>query len=133
MTESSLAGLERLFLSLSDRTRLKLLSLMSTGEVSVGFLAESIGESQPKISRHLASLRSAGLVATRREGKHIFYGILWPESDIATNILKAVVAPTFDKQNATQNECISSETPQNIYDSTHDSDYSPQEIEVFLL
>lgn len=75
MDATSFSELERLFLAMSDRTRLRLLELMSAGEVSVGDLALSLGESQPKISRHLAYLRSAGIVTTRRDGKWIFYAI----------------------------------------------------------
>ncbi len=75
MNEQLLAELEILFLALSDKTRLRLLSIMSGGETSVGFLAETLGESQPKISRHLAYLRNSGLVSTRRDGKWIYYQI----------------------------------------------------------
>jgi len=75
MNEFVFADLEKLFLALSDQTRLRLLSLMSGGEVSVGYLADALGESQPKISRHLAYLRGTGLVSTRRDGKWIYYGI----------------------------------------------------------
>jgi ArsR family transcriptional regulator, arsenate/arsenite/antimonite-responsive transcriptional repressor len=75
MDERTIAKLEPLFLALSDRTRLKLVSLIAPGEVSVGYLADKIGESQPKVSRHLAYLRSTGLVTTRREGKWIYYGL----------------------------------------------------------
>ncbi|MBX3281072.1 MAG: winged helix-turn-helix transcriptional regulator [Acidobacteria bacterium] len=64
-----------LFLALSDPTRLKLIRLMAGDERSVGFLAEHLGESQPKISRHLAFLRDHSVVTTRREGKHIYYRI----------------------------------------------------------
>src|SRR5262245_4585701 len=75
MSEQMLTALGHLFLALSDKTRLRLLSLMAEGEVSVGFLAESLGESQPKISRHLAYLRGAGVVSTRRDGKWIYYAV----------------------------------------------------------
>ncbi len=75
MQDSTLTRLENLFLALSDKTRLRLLALMVDGEVPVGDLVESLGDSQPKISRHLAYLRSAGLVSTRRDGKWIYYGI----------------------------------------------------------
>ena len=61
MSDGSLANLEEFFLALSDGTRLRLLSLMQNGEVSVGYLSEKLDQSQPKISRHLAYLRSAGL------------------------------------------------------------------------
>ena len=73
MDESRCAALETMFLALSDKTRLRLLTLMAGGEVSVGYLAEQLSDSQPKISRHLAYLRGAGLVSTRRDGKWIYY------------------------------------------------------------
>ena len=78
MQESTLSELENLFLALSDKTRLRLLALMADGEVPVGFLAEQLGESQPKTSRHLAYLRNAGMVSARRDGKWIYYNIQQP-------------------------------------------------------
>jgi ArsR family transcriptional regulator len=72
---ADLVALENLFLGLADKTRLRLLSLMADGPVSVGHLVAETGESQPKISRHLAYLRNAGLVDTTRDGKWIYYGV----------------------------------------------------------
>ena len=51
-----------LFRALADRTRLRLLNLMGEDEVCVCFLVEALKLSQPKISRHLAYLRRAGIV-----------------------------------------------------------------------
>lgn len=65
--------LELVFLALSDATRLRIINLLGAGEVSVGDLVTVLNESQPKISRHLAYLRSAGLVSVRRDGKWIYY------------------------------------------------------------
>ena len=73
MHQSTLAGLANLFLALSDKTRLRILALMADGEVAVGHLADALGESQPKISRHLAYLRRAEIVTARRDGKWIHY------------------------------------------------------------
>ncbi len=87
-----LASLERLFLALSDKTRLRLLGLMANGEVSVGFLSEQTGESQPKVSRHLAYLRNAGIVATRRDGKWIYYSISPPDDPPSANVLASLLA-----------------------------------------
>jgi ArsR family transcriptional regulator len=67
-----LAGL---FAALADTTRLRLLNLMTGGEVCVCHFVEILGQSQPKISRHLAYLRNAGIVAARREGKWMHYSI----------------------------------------------------------
>ena len=91
MRETNFAGLESLFLALGDKTRLRLLSLMADGPVAVGLLADQLGDSQPKVSRHLAYLRNAGVVSTRREGKHIYYGIREPEDEAARRILDTVV------------------------------------------
>ena len=65
--------LERLFQALADRTRLRLLHLMAKQEVCVCYFVQVIDAPQPKISRHLAYLRRAGLVAARREGKWMHY------------------------------------------------------------
>lgn len=65
--------LEPVFLALSDATRLRIINLLGNGEVAVSDLVEVLNESQPKISRHLAYLRSAGLVSVRRDGKWIYY------------------------------------------------------------
>ena len=65
--------LETVFQALGDRTRLRLLNLVADGEVCVCFFVEVLGEPQPKISRHLGVLRTAGLVAPRRDGKWIHY------------------------------------------------------------
>jgi DNA-binding transcriptional ArsR family regulator len=92
MRETNFAGLESLFLALGDKTRLRLLALMSDGPVAVGLLADQLGDSQPKVSRHLAYLRNAGVVSTRREGKHIYYGIREPEDEADRQILERVVS-----------------------------------------
>jgi len=84
-------SLERLFQALSDRTRIRLLNLMTDGEVCVCFFIEVLGEPQPKISRHLAYLRSAGLVGTRREAKWMHYRITPPEHPTARRAFEAVV------------------------------------------
>ncbi len=64
---------ETLFKALADATRLRILGLLLTGEVCVCHIHESLGVSQPKASRHLAYLRRAGLVDTRRDGLWIHY------------------------------------------------------------
>lgn len=70
-----LEAMETMFAALADITRLRILNLMRDGEVCVCFFSEALGESQPKISRHLAYLRKSGLVETRRDGKWIHYSI----------------------------------------------------------
>jgi ArsR family transcriptional regulator, arsenate/arsenite/antimonite-responsive transcriptional repressor len=75
---STQLSLDALFQALADRTRLRLLNLMTDGEVCVCFFVEVLSVPQPKISRHLAVLRGAGLVAARRDGKWMHYRITPP-------------------------------------------------------
>lgn len=63
---------------LADATRVKLLWLLLAGESSVNDLARRTGKAQTGVSQHLAKLRMARLVQTRRQGSQIFYRI---ESD----------------------------------------------------
>jgi ArsR family transcriptional regulator len=92
MRESAFAvELEALFMALADKTRLRLLNLMSDGEVNVGDFTDVLGDSQPKISRHLAYLRSSGLVNTRRDGKWIHYSIRWPHDEGMFRIVKRTI------------------------------------------
>jgi ArsR family transcriptional regulator len=81
-----------LFAALADRTRLRLLNLMDGKEVCVCYFVEILGQSQPKISRHLAYLRRAGIVAARREGKWMHYQIVAPLNPGAAKILKEMLA-----------------------------------------
>ena len=86
------AQVELLFKALADRTRLRLLNLMGAGEVCVCFFVEVLGTNQPKISRHLAYLRRAGVVAARREGKWMHYRITSPADPRAARVLAEVLA-----------------------------------------
>ena len=81
-----------LFAALADRTRLRLLNLMNGSEVCVCYFVEILGQSQPKISRHLAYLRRAGIVAARREGKWMHYRIVVPKHSGAARILSQALA-----------------------------------------
>jgi ArsR family transcriptional regulator len=84
--------LESLFQALGDRTRLRILNLLSSGEICVCFLVEVLGEPQPKVSRHLAYLRREGLVEARRDGKWIHYRLAEPSSPLVESILSAVTS-----------------------------------------
>ena len=83
---------EYFFKALADRTRLRLLNLMRTDEVCVCFFVEILKTNQPKISRHLAYLRRAGIVGARREGPWIHYRIQEPPDENAAGVLKDVMA-----------------------------------------
>jgi DNA-binding transcriptional ArsR family regulator len=92
MTLAEMSTLEKLFLALADKTRLRLLALMANGEVTVGYLAGQLDESQPKTSRHLAYLRGMGLTTTRRDGKWIYYGIAKQADPHADLVLRTVLS-----------------------------------------
>ena len=84
--------IENLFQALADRTRLRLINLIGDSEVCVCFLTEILKTSQPKISRHLAYLRRAQIVAARREGKWMHYRLIEPPDEHAAGILREVRA-----------------------------------------
>ena len=84
--------LPRLFAALADPTRLRLLNLMNGREVCVCYFVEILKQSQPKISRHLAYLRNAGVVTARREGKWMHYSMERPADAGAAAILEAAFA-----------------------------------------
>ena len=82
--------MERLFKALADRTRLRLLNLIGADEVCVCFFVEVLKTNQPKISRHLAYLRKAGVVSSRRDGKWMHYRIVEPPDSHAAKIFREV-------------------------------------------
>jgi len=83
---------EFFFKALADRTRLRLLNLMRTDEVCVCFLVEILKTNQPKVSRHLAYLRRAGIVGSRRQGAWMHYRIAEPKDADAVRVLREVMS-----------------------------------------
>jgi len=81
---------ELLFKALADPTRLRLIHLLGDGEVCVCSFVETLKTNQPKVSRHLAYLRRAGLVAGRREGKWTHYRLVEPSDPCAARIFREV-------------------------------------------
>lgn len=84
--------MEQFFQALGDKTRLRLLSLMGGQEVCVCYFVEILDAPQPKISRHLAYLRKAGIVSARREGKWMHYRVVMPAHSGAAQILRQTLA-----------------------------------------
>jgi ArsR family transcriptional regulator len=81
-----------LFRALADPTRLRLLNLIADKEICVCYFVEILAMSQPKISRHLAYLRRAGIVAARRQGRWMHYRLAVPPNAAAQAILKETLA-----------------------------------------
>ena len=91
MVKSKTVPLDQLFRALADPTRLRLINLMSEQEICVCYFIQVIGAPQPKISRHLAYLRRAGIAAARRQGKWMHYRLTLPQNTHALAILKSTV------------------------------------------
>jgi ArsR family transcriptional regulator len=75
----------------ADQTRLRLLNLLaSEGEVCVCHLVDVLGTNQPKVSRHLAYLKRAGLVTDRKEGLWVYYRLAAPLSEHAGRLIECL-------------------------------------------
>ena len=85
-------NLERFFQALGDATRLRLLNLMGDQELCVCYFVQILAQPQPKISRHLAYLRRAGIVESRRDGKWMHYRIIPPTDAGAAKLLSQTLA-----------------------------------------
>lgn len=83
--ERDLEPLAGLFKLLSDGTRLRILMLLAKGERNVSSLCEELGLPQPTVSHHLGLLRMRNVIANRRNGKQVFYGLdghVQPDNDL---------------------------------------------------
>src|SRR5687767_12254128 len=90
MKDRQLDALEALFKALADRTRLRILGLLAAGEVCVCDIHESLGLPQPTTSRHLAYLRRAGLVTTRKEGLWVHYRLVQATDPVMEQVVESV-------------------------------------------
>ena len=90
--------------ALGQPTRLRILELLRNGERCVCEIFPAIEEAQSNVSRHLAVLRSAGLVASRKEGLNVHYlvKVLQPGPPPDAVVHPAPVAPGFDKPGGPQ-------------------------------
>ena len=80
-----------LFRAFADPTRLRILGLLQERkELCVCDLCEVLGEAQPKVSRHLATLRAAGLVEVRRDGKWKHYSLAQAPTSLHRSLLRCI-------------------------------------------
>jgi ArsR family transcriptional regulator len=86
----SIAVLDGLFKGLADPTRIRILNLLAAGELCVCDLVALLGLSQPTVSRHLAYLRRAGLVAARPDLRFTYYRLADPATPVLRNLLSCV-------------------------------------------
>ena len=87
--DKRLSTLETLFKALADTTRLRILGLLLDGEVCVCNIHESLALPQPKVSRHLAYLRRAGLVDARKDGLWVHYRLARMSDPVMQALLDA--------------------------------------------
>jgi ArsR family transcriptional regulator len=79
-----------LFRAFSDRTRLRILHMLGGGEVCVCDLVSVLDVPQPKVSRHLAYLRRAGLVLARKQGLWMYYRLAPPRQRVHEKLLECL-------------------------------------------
>jgi len=83
-------SIDKMFRAFSDRTRLRLLNMLRTGETCVCDLVEVLGVPQPKVSRHLAYLRRAGLVTARKDGYWMHYSLAPAKGEFHQSLLNCL-------------------------------------------
>lgn len=84
MDEHLVAETVAMFRLLADETRVRLVWALLDAELSVGELAERVGKPAPAVSQHLAKMRLARLVSTRRDGTFVYYRV---DNDHVTQFL----------------------------------------------
>jgi DNA-binding transcriptional ArsR family regulator len=81
----------RFFRVLGDPKRLKILEFLLDGEKSVGAIVEHLQAPQGRVSNHLACLRWCGFVATRRDGKYVYYRLADPRLRDIVRLADAII------------------------------------------
>jgi ArsR family transcriptional regulator len=82
----------RFFKALGDEMRLRIVALLSHGELCVCHIEEALGLSQSNVSHHLSVLRNAGIVEPHRNGKWVYYRLLLQEDEICREQLRSLIA-----------------------------------------
>lgn len=95
--------LSRLFRALGDETRLRIVALLSHGELCVCHLEKALDLSQPNASRHLGILKSSGIVDSRRDGTWVYYSIIKQEHDTVARALE-VLTKAFGAERALRSD-----------------------------
>ncbi|MEJ7603294.1 MAG: metalloregulator ArsR/SmtB family transcription factor [Kofleriaceae bacterium] len=95
--------LSQLFRALGDETRLRIVALLSHGELCVCHLENALDLSQPNVSRQLGILRNAGIVEARRDGTWVYYSLseqshalVEPQLEVLTRMFGATRALKLD-------------------------------------
>ena len=91
-SELDVQPLSRLFRALGDDTRLRIVALLTHGELCVCHIVEALDLSQPNASRQLGILRTSGVVDGRRDGTWVYYKIAEQEHDAVARVLDTLTA-----------------------------------------
>jgi ArsR family transcriptional regulator len=89
-TAAPKSRVDTMFRAFSDRTRLRILNLLRRGELCVCDLVRVIGAPQPTVSRHLAYLRKAGLVTSRKEGLWMHYELAPAKTEFHRKLIECL-------------------------------------------
>jgi len=89
--------MSRMFKALGDDVRLRIVALLSHGELCVCHIEEALDLTQPNASRHLGILRAAGIVSHRRRDKWVYYTLARQQNMECGRHLKALIS-TFAKK-----------------------------------
>ena len=96
-TEQVLDRIAERLKAMGNPVRLQILHALEDGELTVGEIQERIGGSQANASKHLANLRNAGLVASRRNGVNVYYRV---SDEMVFAICRAVCDSLLDRASA---------------------------------
>lgn len=77
---------------MANAQRLRMLTTLSEGEISVGPLAQRLGLSQSALSQHLAKLRAADIVSTRRDAQTVYYSVKSAKVGVVLAMLNQIFA-----------------------------------------
>ena len=97
--EHGVRSLTKLFRALGDETRLRIVALLSHGELCVCHLEKALELSQPNVSRQLGILRMAGIVDARRDGTLVYYSLA-PQEHEAVETMLGTLIDTFGAERA---------------------------------
>ena len=99
VNEYGVRSLTKLFRALGDETRLRIVALLSHGELCVCHLEKALDLSQPNVSRQLGILRAAGVVDARREGSWMYYALA-PQDHESVNAMLDQLVRRFGAERA---------------------------------
>lgn len=97
--------LTRLFRALGDETRLRIVALLSNGELCVCHIESALDLNQSNASRQLGILKAAGVVDSRREGTWVYYAIVPQEHELVSAALE-VLTRSFAAKRAVRSDLV---------------------------